>query len=424
MDKLDFKFEKMKEQIVTPTFSIADDDEYVPYGEDNEMGDHLLSLYDNVALHRAIIDKKINLFLGEGFTFDAKENEKQSELTQKFIDVVNPYENLDSLMLKIAMDWFIFRGSYLAVKWNKTGTKILELHHLDFNKVRVGAADEFNNITHCYYRPTNDYDERWMNGDMLEKTDKKYPMFSTTENKGKTQVLFIKQYNITSPFYPLPDYFGARRQLDTLKRISEFWNDGIANGLMPSHSIFAYGEMSKEEREAFVKSLKSKYSQTDGGSGKPLVGVFKNKDQRVDIEAIEQSNLDRMYIQLAKDTIESVASAHQYPLTLAQSTPGKLGSANEVIQQMNIFIQTYIRPNQKQVLSFINGIFRINKLKEIDIITKDIKPTLEFDIIDPTLFLTEDEIRKEMGYAGKDADVVKDDVANEDNNEDKTVNNE
>lgn len=416
MDKINFKIEKLKETIKTPTFTVENNDEFVQNGEDNRLDFHLLDLYDNVALNRAIIDKKTNLLCGDGVTFDALEDDKQSINTQEFINEVNPFESMDDLLSKIGVDWFMFGGSYLAIKWNRTGTKILEIYHLPYYKVRVGIANEYGFIDKFYYRPTDDITEQWMNGDMIEPTDKVYPAFSTKRNKGKTQVLFIKKYNVRTPYYPLPDYFGARRQLDTAKRIAAFWNDSIANGLVPSHSIFAFGQMSKEEREQFVKDLKSKYSPDNGGTGKPLVGVFSNKDQRIEIEAIEASNLDKMYIQLNQDTTVAIATAHQYPLALAITQPGKLGNTSDVVNQMELFINTYIIPNQNKILDFINKIMVINGLKEISIINKSLKTPITLNNVDASMYLTKDEIRAELGYQPLENDIVEEDVNVEDNN--------
>ena len=64
---MDVKFIKLNDIVQTPTFNFDKKTEwFVKYGDDNKLPENILTWYNSVGLHRAIIQKKVNMFVSDG----------------------------------------------------------------------------------------------------------------------------------------------------------------------------------------------------------------------------------------------------------------------------------------------------------------------------------------------------------------------
>jgi len=114
-----------------PKIIVKDDEDYVRYGSDNQLPYNLTNYYDNVGLNRAIINKKANMFIGKGISIDITD-EKKAKKTLDFLENINPFETIDEIFEKISLDLFIYGGTYLQVIWDKSGKKISEIYHMNY----------------------------------------------------------------------------------------------------------------------------------------------------------------------------------------------------------------------------------------------------------------------------------------------------
>jgi hypothetical protein len=76
-----------------------------------------------------------------------------------------------------------------------------------------------------------------------------------------------------------------------------------------------------------------------------------NKDNAITVEKLDDDNIDKKFLQLSKDTNESISIAHRLTsLTLLGRTPANTGfTKNEYLESYSIFQSTVIAPCQKEI---------------------------------------------------------------------------
>ena len=84
---------------------------WVFYGEDNLLPQYFIELFDNCAIHKAVIISKVNQIMGDGVV--SLNNPMAS------VNLINPTENVSDVMRKCALDFMLFGGFALNVIWSK-----------------------------------------------------------------------------------------------------------------------------------------------------------------------------------------------------------------------------------------------------------------------------------------------------------------
>lgn len=371
-----------------PKFDINRKQEYVKYGADNLLPKRLLDLSIQSSLHTAILDKKIKMVIGEGFTYDGPINKR----TDDFINKANPNESLNDILLKASSDLEVFGGFSLNIIWSKDKTQIAEIYHVPFQNVRSGKMNNENYVDYYLYNNEWKYSTTIAQCEML-------PVFGL-DNREQKQLLYAKKYTPTNFYYPLPAYYGAFNDINTLNEISIFHNACIKNNFQPGILIIFRGPTpTPEEQDALMSALEEKYKSAEN-AGTPAVfwieGQPDGKNEPI-IEQIPISDLDKQYTTLTEAIKESIVMGHEIPRILAGlEKSGSLGGGKEYLDAQMVFYNDYIKPNQNFILSYFNKIAKINGLKELTI--KNLKPNLlMFDSNLLLKVLTTNEIRNLLG---------------------------
>jgi len=371
-------------------FSTKKEKDYVWYGDKNDYPQYLLDLSYKSALHTAILDKKVKKVQGLGFTYDAEEFGDNKNL-DKFLEYANPDESLNDILEKIANDLEIFGGYYLQVIWNKKGTKILELYHVPFEKIRSGKVND-KGVVETYF-----YAEEWKA--YMRKLDiNEYPSFSTDKDKNKVQIYKCVKYKTGSPYYGAPSYVGATLDIETLAGISDFHNNNLRNSFNPGILLLFRGpEPTEEEMDTIVKNIQTKYGGTNN-AGEPIIMFLDGEQREPKIEQLQASDLDKLFDQLNDTSQENVTLAHSIPRIIAGlETPGSLGASKEVIEGSLIFFNDYIEPEQKFILRMMNKLLANNNYPELSIINSNPSIILYSEALLEKV-LTQDEMRELFGY--------------------------
>ncbi len=105
-----------------PEFKVVNGKDYVMYGESNRYPDYLLEMYQRSAKHNAIVNGKVNYITGKGWTYEADKvpSEMLGELN-RLMENPNPYDDLNDILYKTALDFEIFNGFALEIVWNMNG---------------------------------------------------------------------------------------------------------------------------------------------------------------------------------------------------------------------------------------------------------------------------------------------------------------
>ena len=391
-----------QDDIVLPTFNDARHLDWVKYGDDNMFPHELLTLFNKSGIHNAIIESKTRMMSGNGIVQDKTEG--FSDKTQMFIDKVNPYESMDQVYGKCAMDFELYGLAYIEVLWDKKkGNKqIAELHHIDATKIRWGKMNKKNRIDTFYYS------RDWSNYRKEQYVPIEIPIFND-EKKSARQIIPIVRYTPGLDYYAFPDYMASTKWITIDTEIANFHLNNLKNGMTPSIFFgFPVGDTTNEEREIIDEKIKDKYAGTNNASKFILAFYDAEGESKPEVTILESPNADKMYDILNKTTLQQILIGHKVvnENLVGISTPGKLGSSAEVLQNYELYFNTVVQPEQQKVLDQFKRIMLINGMNDINIL--DNKPlSMEFSENIMAQILTRDEMRDMIGYEPiKEEDVI------------------
>ena len=194
-----------------------DYNEFVLFGEDNKLPKQYLNFYNNVSLHRSIINSKVNTFVGDGITFEYSDD-LISRRTEKFLQSINNFtnESFDELFKKIGVDWFNNGGSYIGIIQD---SKNLQIFHLQYDKMRAGKPNKYGLTEEFYYNPSDIESEEW--GKYTDLNDViTYPVYDFESSK-KVKVMYLKKYNPDNLTYSFPDWNGVQTDLSSMGSVKK-----------------------------------------------------------------------------------------------------------------------------------------------------------------------------------------------------------
>ena len=337
------KFQLSKVQFKTATFPVFSEvlqkSKWVFYGANNLLPQYFVSLYDNCAIHKAIIKSKVNQILGDKIT---------SNNPDAVWELVNDSENIVDVMRKCALDFMLFGGFSLNIIWSKDRKTIAEIYHLDFSRVRSGKVNPDTDKVDCYY-----YSPVWE--DTRKFPPQEFPAFNKNE-KDPVQIFYFKIYQPGLTYYPVPDWSAGQRSIEIDIEIKNFHMNNLRQGMVPSLWInYNNGIPGEEEQRVLVRALESQYGGTDN-AGQAIISFNESKEQSPDIVQIPRNDHDSYYQALYQDISTSILSSHRVSSAelFGISTPGKLGSRNEIIDHSEYFRKMVIQPFQDEMLPVFN----------------------------------------------------------------------
>jgi len=338
----------MSNQLMVLTFAEArqpeyrekkgDGEGYIEFGKKNDYPNYLVDLFNKSAKHNAIIKGKVNYITGNGF----KIKEGVDPIGEQFIAQANRVESLTEVLRKASIDIELFGGAYLQIIWSVTGENLAEVYHVDYTKIRTNADN-----TQFWYS------ENW--------EDRKYKRevfngFNSTLRQG-TQIMYLKEYRPNLNAYALPGYFGALNYVESDIEISKHVLGNAQTGFSASKLItLPNGEPSDDEKRQIERKFTDRFT---GSDGKKFILSFVNDASRKpviedlgasDITKEDFGNVDKMIQQ-------NIFAGHQItaPDLFGISTPGQLGTRQQMRDSYEIFKNTYV--NDKQI--FLEQVFSL-----------------------------------------------------------------
>jgi len=363
---------------------------WVFYGENNDYPQFLTTLFNRSAKHNAICTDKQLYITGQGWTFDATglEGEAEAQL-RAFIDNPNPYETLQDLLSKTALDELLYGGFYLKGVCDKTG-QLAELYHVDYSRVRSNEHNSEFYISDC-----------WVNTDGTYKANLKPDEYETLpcydpNKKQKVFIFYYKSYRPGLKTYTLPEYIGAVPAIITDAEIANFHRAEIQNGFKGSKMIvFKNGVPSSDEMKKTERQLKAKFTNTDS-AGSMVVDFVDDPNRVPDVITLNGDDFDKRYEALNKTIQEEIFVGHKVvsPMLFGVRVEGQLGGRNEMIDAFHLFQNKYISPKQ-EIQEKIYNIFAPVKgklqIKKVEPVMASVGETILLDL------LTQDEMREIIG---------------------------
>lgn len=338
-----------------PEYKVVNGKDYVMYGENNRYPDYLLEMYQRSAKHNAIVNGKVNYITGKGFTYDATkvQGEQLAELN-KLMDNPNPYDDLDDILYKTALDFEIFNGFALEIVWNLQG-RISQIAHKNFGNIRRSPeGDKFW------------YADEWKEFGEPEGLCT-YEPFNPEKRLGK-QLYYYCSYAPSVRYYPVPEYLGALAYIETDARIANYHVNNLRNGFLGGFLFnFNNGVPSDEEQREIKKQL---LRQMKGDDGERIVVNFNDtQDTGLKIEPLNANDLDKQF-NILNETIQTeIFVAHRVtsPMLFGVRTSGQLGGRSELIEAYELFKAVYVNDRVQKLERVFNYLFSFNGLAILEI---------------------------------------------------------
>ena len=362
-----------------PEFKEVKNKDYILYGDNNLYPQYLLELFTRCSKHNAIVTGKAQMIKGRGWDVN--------DQLSGFINKPNPYENLNDILYKSAIDLELFGGFALQITWSIASKKIAIISHIDLSKLRV----------------TKDYDylycEDWNDNKKVKTETKRYPAFNPKNPTG-TQILYYVQYRPSQKWYPIPDWVGSVSAIETDIEINNFHLNNIRQGFSGGTLInFNSGANPPVELQKEIsKRIKEKYQGTDR-AGAVIVTFSDGKDKEPSVMSLSPSELDKQFSQLKESTTQEIFVGHKVtsPTLFGIATAGALGQRNEMKDAFELFQNNYIAHRQFIFEQVFNELASINGLpKELKIIpTQPINSQLSETAL--LQIMSKDELRQMVG---------------------------
>jgi hypothetical protein len=311
---------------------------YIEFGHKNEYPNYLVDLFNKSAKHNAIIKGKVNYITGNGFKIVGDAD----PIGEQFIASANQSESLTEILRKVSTDIEIFGGAYLQIIWSQVGENLNEIYHIDYTKVR---ANEDNT-------------QYWYSDNWKERNYKKevYNAFNSQVRTG-TQILYLKEYRPNLNAYALPGYFGALNYIESDIEISKHVLGNAQTGFSASKLItLPNGEPTDDEKRTIERKFTERFT---GSDGKKFILSFTNDASRKPIiDDLGASDITKEDFQNVDKLIQqNLYAGHQItaPDLFGISTPGQLGSRQQMRDSYEIFKNTYI--NDKQI--YLEQVFNL-----------------------------------------------------------------
>ncbi len=343
---------------------------WVYYGENNLLPQYFIELYDNCAIHKAVVTSKVNQIMGDGIV--SLNNPMAS------VNLINPRENVTEVMKKAVLDFMLFGGFALNVIWSKDKKSIAEIYHLDFSRIRSGKLNERDEIESYFYCPD------WR---LVRKfPPEEYPAFS--QEKGGSQIYYFKCYQPNLTYYPIPDWSAGQRAIEIDIEAKNFHMNNLRKGMVPSLWInYNNGIPGEEEQRILVRALEEQYGGTDN-AGQAIISFNESKEQSPEITQIPRNDNDNYYQSLNDDITRSILSAHRVSSAelFGIATAGKLGAANEITEHSEYFRKMVIMPYQNEILPVFNILVSLKFGKPTTFEIKPLSLFLSGDVVEnPTV---------------------------------------
>jgi hypothetical protein len=338
-----------------PEFKVVNGKDYVLYGEKNDYPTYLLEMYQRSAKHNAIVNGKVNYITGKGWTYNAEglANEQLAEI-ERFLANPNPYDDLNDVLKKCALDFELFNGIALEVVWNMQG-QISQLSHVKWSNLRRNADG-----TKFYYA------DEWKEFGEPEGLTT-YEPFNIEKKFGK-QLYYYCSYSPTVRYYPVPEYLGALAYIETDARIANYHVNNLRNGFLGGYLFsFNNGVPTDEEQREIKRML---VRQMKGDEGERIVVNFNDsKDTGLEMNPLQPADLDKQFDILNSTIQQEIFVAHRVtsPMLFGVRVEGQLGGRSELVESYELFKAVYINDRVQIIERIFNYLLSFNGIGVLEI---------------------------------------------------------
>src|SRR5690606_5908238 len=216
----------------------------------------------------------------------------------------------------------------------------------------------------------------------------------------ESKIYFYSAYTPSvNTTYPVPEYSGAIKSIQTDIDIRDFHSNNINNNFSASSIItFFNGEPPEDIKDSIENAITNSYT---GKDGKKLIINFANEESKgAEVTNISASDWNDAFMTLKENTINDIIVAHSLtsPLLAGLSISGQLGANSELETAYTIFRNLYVINKRNEILNSINTLFS-GVFNEIDVVDDGVLFKKELDSSVLTQIMSIDELREMQGLS-------------------------
>jgi len=349
-------------------------DGLVKYGKDNLYPQTLWGYYYDSPIHGGIVNQKQVFVFGDGVEVTgamAAQNEQiQANEGSRF--------TLDEVVDSVALDYEVQEYFYLLFKKQPTG-----LWAVSTLAPELMRPDE--------HFITFEYSENWgVSSQSLEKTGHRiYPSIFHLSDNDEQCVMYVKTpakqvkvggkgKKLTTSTFPIPKYNGAINSIVADIQMNKFHLSEVVNGWKNNTIVNLNNGKpdSDEDMRKIVDELSAELTDVENNGG--VTFVFNDGQERaVTVENLNGNNNDTRYLLTQEHLKEQIMIAHsvQSPELFAVLITGRLGGNNNLEEDFNRFMGTYVASRRKTISDALEeGFALLNGWVDLEIVWKDWMP--------------------------------------------------
>lgn len=343
---------------------------WVNFGVKNSYPTLLLDLYNQSPTHRACINFEVQSIIGQGVDLEAMKVDG-SQIAPNY------YQDWNTVLRAIALDYCIFGTFYLQIIMNKD-RKTYSYYHIPADKVRWSEYDEDGQITS--YWICNDWTE-WSKNPPVE-----VPAFDMRENGkieyGKPYLYCFRPYTPTMNYYCQPRYQAGIKSIQAQIEICNYDMRFTTNSFVPQGMLVMNEVADDNERQALLRNISNLFTGSDAAGG--IMVSFRDNIEQKSPEFIPfqtgTGNVN-LYDSTSMRVIDMIVSSHQIPsktlIGLSQSKTGFNSEGNFLEKSYTLYNMLVGNYDRDVIVKTINFMLRMNGIEQ-ELILKPLQLQLDY----------------------------------------------
>jgi hypothetical protein len=313
-------------------------------------------------------------------------------------------ETLEDVIRKVFFDYWAFGNAFIEfVETTRDGKAIVMVYHIPIHQVGIKKVDETNIIK--YIGVSNDWETD------QGTTAVQIPLYPTFEkiNGAKRSAVQIKNYAPGFFYWGLPSNIASRFYAELEYRIPKYNIAKFKNGFVPSAILQFFGNMTTTEARQIIDNVTTAFTDT-GKNSKLFAQVLSDEKYKLNYTPLEDNN-DGSYMDLQKIASQGIITGNEFTTSLAGfATGGKLGTNQQMRDELDYVTNTTIKPARRRVLQgiinpFIKENQRVGALDSgLMLGIANMNPISLSSQIDPNQVLLTSEKREILGFDALDED--------------------
>lgn len=317
------------------------------WGNDNQLPDDLIRLYQNSPINQAAINTVAELIKGQGLVINGVEDFEN-------LSVPNSGQNWNELWCDLVDNFSIFEGIAIEVVYNGLGDKIAELYVIPTNYVRSAGQDDDDNDIGYYltkdWLRINTKARKFAEPQFIE------PYNPETARAGVNQLLFIFPNKPGQTYYPIPGYYSGKRYIEADIGAGDAIEEAMTRTANPAYHVQIDGEIEGVDIKKLNQQIGPKLV------GKDNAGGIVTTDSAVTISPIQAGGLPDKFVRNNELINTKITTAHRIvsEAIIGLGQEGKLGNANELSEGYRLMLEMVINPKQQFLINSISRLFAFN----------------------------------------------------------------